>query len=221
MYRIGVVGGEKGLYSPSTGGGVRTQSCIQVLIQTEEIKLSLLLSHRTGQSLASWRLTVLKLRAVTITFPKKRRIWGPERVNLPQFSSVAQVVSDSLQPYGLQHVRLPCPSLTPRVYSNSCLLSQWCHPTISSSVIPFSSCLQSFPASFSYIGLISFRIDWFDFLAVQGTLKSLLQYHSSKAFILQHSAFFIVQISHKGSFITVFTCVMSCALSPPIHMLIS
>ena len=57
------------------------------------------------------------------------------------------VVSDSLQPHGLQHTRLPCHSLSPRVYSNSCPLGQWCHPTMSSSVIPFSSCLQSFPAS--------------------------------------------------------------------------
>ena len=57
------------------------------------------------------------------------------------------VVSNSLQPYGLQHTRLSCPSPTPRVYSDSCSLSQWCHPTILSSVIPFSSCLQSFPAS--------------------------------------------------------------------------
>ena len=57
------------------------------------------------------------------------------------------VVSDSLRPHGLQHARPPCPSPTPGVYSNSCLVSQWCHPTISSSVIPFSSCLQSFPAS--------------------------------------------------------------------------
>ena len=56
------------------------------------------------------------------------------------------VVSDSLQPHGLQHARLPCPSPTPRACSNSCPLSWWCHPTISSSVIPFSSCLQSFPA---------------------------------------------------------------------------
>ena len=101
------------------------------------------------------------------------------------------------------------------------LLSQWCHPTISSTVIPFSSCLQSFPASGSfpmsrfftsgaqsigfsfsispsneYSGLISFRIYWFDLLAIQGTLKSLLQYHSSKASILWHSAFFIAQLSH-------------------------
>ena len=60
------------------------------------------------------------------------------------------VMSDSLWPCGLQHARLPCPSPTPRAYSNSCLLSRWCHPNISSSVIPFSSCLQSFPASGSF-----------------------------------------------------------------------
>ena len=59
-------------------------------------------------------------------------------------------MSDSLQPHGLQYARLPCPSPTPRVYSNSCPLSPWCHPTISSSAIPFSSCLQSFPASESF-----------------------------------------------------------------------
>ena len=119
------------------------------------------------------------------------------------------VVYDSLWPSGLQHTRLPCPSPTPRAYSKSCPLSRWCHPTVSSSVIPFSSCLQSFPASGSfpmsqfftsggqnigvsasasvpsseYSGLISFRIDWFDLFAVQGTLKSLLQHHTSKASI--------------------------------------
>ena len=65
-----------------------------------------------------------------------------------QFSCL--VVSDSLRPHGLQHTRLPCPSLTPWAYSNSCPLSQWCYPTISSSVGPFSSCLQSFPASGSF-----------------------------------------------------------------------
>ena len=125
------------------------------------------------------------------------------------FSSVQfshSVMSDSLQTHGLQHTRLPYLSPTPGAYSNSCPFSQWCHPTISSSVVPFSSCLQSFPPSGSfprsqffasggqcwsfsfsispsneYSGLISFRIDWFDLLAVQGTLKSLLQYHSSKA----------------------------------------
>ena len=65
-----------------------------------------------------------------------------------QFS--CSVMSDSLQPHGLQHARPPCPSPTPRVYSNSCPLSRWCHPTISSSVVPISSCLQSFPASGSF-----------------------------------------------------------------------
>ena len=68
--------------------------------------------------------------------------------SLVQFSR--SVVSDSLQPHGLQHTRPPCPSPTPRVYSNSCPSSRWYHPTISSSVIPFSSCLQSFPASQSF-----------------------------------------------------------------------
>ena len=59
-------------------------------------------------------------------------------------------MSDSLWPHGLQHARFPCPSPSPGVFSNSCPLSQWCHPTISSSVVPFSSCLQSFPASASF-----------------------------------------------------------------------
>ena len=65
-----------------------------------------------------------------------------------QFSR--SVVSDSLRPHGLQHARSPCPSSAPRVYSNLCSLSRWCHPTIASSVSPFSSCLQSFPASGSF-----------------------------------------------------------------------
>ena len=73
---------------------------------------------------------------------------GSKRLMLLQFSCL--VVSNSLQCHGLQHARLLCPSPIPRAYSNSCPLSQWCHPTISSSVIPFSSCLQSFPASGSF-----------------------------------------------------------------------
>ena len=135
-----------------------------------------------------------------------------------QFSSV---VSGSLWPHGLLHTRLPCPSPTPGAFSNSCP-SRWCHPTISSSVVPFSTCLQSFPASGSfpmsqfftsggqsywsfsfsispsneYSGLFSFRIDWLDLFAVLGTLKRLLQHHNSKASIFQHSAFFIVPLSH-------------------------
>ena len=71
------------------------------------------------------------------------------------------VVSDSLRPHGLQHTRLPCPSLSPRVCSNSCPLSQWCHPTISSSAAPFSSCLQSFPASgFFPVSELALCIRW-------------------------------------------------------------
>ena len=127
-------------------------------------------------------------------------------------------VSDSLWPHGLQHARLPCPSSTLRACSNWRPPSQWCHPTISSSVITFSSHLPSFPVSGSLqmsqfiasggqsIGLqlqhqsFQWIFGWFplgfDLLAVQGTLKSLLQHHSSKASILRHSACFIVQLSH-------------------------
>ena len=130
-------------------------------------------------------------------------------------------VSISLRSHGLQHTRCLCLSPPPGACSNSCPSSQWCHPTISSSVVPFPSSLQSFVSSgafsneavlhirwpkywsftFSispsneYSGLISFRIDWFDLLAVQGTLESILQHHSSKASVLQHSAFFMVQLS--------------------------
>ena len=134
-----------------------------------------------------------------------------------QFSSVAQSCP-TLQPHGLQHARLPCAPPTPRVYSNSCPSHWWCHPTISSSVIPFSSHLQSPPASgsFSLNQLfesggqssgasasasvltmnIFCRMHWLALLAVQGTLKSLLQHHSSKASVLLCSAFFMVQLSH-------------------------
>ena len=112
-------------------------------------------------------------------------------------------MSKSLWPHGLYNTRLPCPSLSPRVYSNSCPLNWWCHPTISSSVTLFSSCFQSFPVSSSFSmsqlftsGLISFKMDLFDILAGQGTLKSLLQHYSSEASILQCSAFFMVQLSH-------------------------
>ena len=68
-----------------------------------------------------------------------------------QFSSLTSVMSDSFQPHELQHTRLPCPSPTPRACSNSCPSSWWWHPTISSSVVPFSSCLQSFPAPGSFL----------------------------------------------------------------------
>ena len=124
-------------------------------------------------------------------------------------------------PQGLQHTRLPCPSPTPGAYPNACPSSQWCRPTISS-CFPLLSLPSIFPTirvfsnesvlrirwskywsfSFSispsneYSGLISFRMDWLDLLAVQRTLKSLLQYHSSKASILKRSDFFIFQLSH-------------------------
>ena len=145
----------------------------------------------------------------------QRKTWF-KRISV-QYSH--SVVSDSLWPHGLQHTRPPCPSPTPGVYPNSHPLSQWFPPTISSSVVPFSFCPQSFPESgsfpmsqlFSSGGqsiefklqhqpfqwtLISFRMDWLDLLAVQGTLKSLLQHHSSKASILLCLAFFMVQLSH-------------------------
>ena len=129
-------------------------------------------------------------------------------------------MSDSFQPHGLQQDRLPCPSPSLGACWNSCPLSWWCHPTISASVVPFSSCLLSFPASGSfpmsqfftspkywsfsssisssneYSGLISFRIDWFDLLAVQGTLKSSSISKYWKVSIVRHSAIFMVRLSH-------------------------
>ena len=127
-----------------------------------------------------------------------------------QFSSVQSLSHIRLLwPHEPQHARPPCLSPTPGVHSNSRPSSRWCHAAISSAVVPFSSCPQSLPASvfsnesvlrirwpkywrfnFSispsneHSGLISFRMDWLDLLAVQGTLKSLLQHHSSKASIL-------------------------------------
>ena len=141
-----------------------------------------------------------------------------------QFSH--SVMSDSLPPQGLQHARPPYPSPTPRVYSNSCPLSQWCiqpsHPLSSPSPPNFNLsrheglsnesivCIRwprywSFSFNISpskeYSGLISFRMDWLDLHAVQGTLKSLLQHHSSKASILWNSAFLYsnshIYISHS------------------------
>ena len=124
-------------------------------------------------------------------------------------------MSDSLWPHGMQYARPPSPSLSPGICSNSCALNHWCHPTISSSVAPSSPALNlsqhqslfqwvgsvhlvakvlelhlSISPSSEYSGLISFRIDWFDLLAVQGTFNSLLQHHNSKASILWFSVFF-------------------------------
>ena len=141
--------------------------------------------------------------------------------SLVQFS--CSVMSDSLWSHESQHIRPPCPSPTPRVYSNSCPLSWWCHLTISSSVVPFSACLQSFPASgsspmswlftsggqalelqlqhqsFQWIFSVDFPLGLTGFISLQ--CKGLSRVfsnttHSSKASILRHSAFFIVQLSH-------------------------
>ena len=138
--------------------------------------------------------------------------------SVSQFSR--SVMSGSLQPHGLQHTRLPCPSPTPRACSNSCPSSQWCHPTISSSVIPFFSCLQSFPASGSFpvsqfftsggqsitvsasASVLPMNIQgWFPlglsgWISLQFKFSSLLQHHSSKPSILRRSVFFTVQLSH-------------------------
>ena len=140
--------------------------------------------------------------------------------NSVQFSH--SVVSYSMRPNELQHTRPPCPSPTPGVHTNSSPLSWWCHPAIilccplllPLSIFPsirvfqmsqlFTSGGQSIEVSVStsvspsneYLGLITFGMDCLDLLAVQGTLKSLLQHHSSKPSILRRSAFFIVQISH-------------------------
>ena len=137
-----------------------------------------------------------------------------------QFSSIAQSCL-TLRPHEPQHARPPCWSRTPWVHSNPCPLSQWCHPTIWSSVVPFSSCPQSFPASGSFqmsqlyasggqsigvsasISVLPMNTQdrspwgWTGWISLQSKgLKSLLQHHSSKASILQPSAFFTVQLSH-------------------------
>ena len=170
----------------------------------------MLLSHYKKQK--SWPVRMKRLKE--ISDQKDLKI---------EFSSVSHLVmSGSLRPHELQHTRPPRPSSTPGVYSSSCLSSRWCHLTTSSSVIPFSSQPQSFPASGSFqmsqffasagqtIGVSAsasvlpiniqdwfpLQIDLLDLLAVQGTLKSLLQHHSLKASILWRSAFFVVQLSH-------------------------
>ena len=145
--------------------------------------------------------------------------WGTQ-LSAVQFSSVAQACANSLQPHGLQHARPPCPSPTPGVYQLMSIESMMpsnhlflCHPLLllppifpSIRVFSNGSALRirwpkywSFSFSISpsneHSRPISFRMDWLDLLAVQGTLKGLLQHHSSKAAILQRSAFFTVQLS--------------------------
>ena len=167
--------------------------------------------------------TILSLRSlITLPFIFISTLYlGLLRWCSVQFS--CSVISDSLLPHGLQHTLFFSSSLTPVDCSNSGPSNLWCHPTISSSVIPFSPCLQSFQRSglsqwvssshqmakvlefrFSispsneYSVLISFTIDWFDLFAVQETLTGLLQHHSSKTSILQCLAFLMVQLSHSS-----------------------
>ena len=146
----------------------------------------------------------------------KKKSWYENRS--VQFSH--SVVSNSLWPHEPQHTRPPCPSPTPRVHPNPCLLSRWCHPhlilcrplLLLPSIFPRiriisneSALLIRWPKYWSFSfnispsnehpELISFRMDWLGLLAVQGTVKSLLQYHSSKASIVLCSAFFIAQLS--------------------------
>ena len=140
-------------------------------------------------------------------------------LNIIWVAAAVQLLNHVLS-HGLQHARFRCPPLSPWVCSKSCPLSQWCYLTISSSaahssspsifpsirVLSNESVLIRWPKywSFSfnnspsseYSEVISFRIDWFDLLAVQGILKSLLPQHILKASVLQHSAFFMVQLSY-------------------------
>jgi len=161
--------------------------------------------------------------------------------NPVQFS--CSVLCNNLWPRGLQHARLPCPSSIPRASSNSCPLSWWYHATISSSASPsppafnlsqhqgffqwVSFCIRwpkywSFSFSISrsneYSGLISFRIDWFDLLAVQGTLKSLLQHHSWEASILRHSAFFVDQLTSIHDYVQNILSALKILCALPIHL---
>ena len=170
-------------------------------------------------SMACWFHGWIRQGASSQNFIQMYLCTFAQRVPSALFSH--SIMSNSLWFHGLQHARLLCPSPTPGACSNSCPSSRWCHPTISSSVVLFSR-IQSFPPSGSfsrsqffgpggqfwsfsfsispsneYSELISFQIDWFDILAVQGTLKSLLQCHSSEASIFQCSAFFMVQLSHS------------------------
>ena len=159
-------------------------------------------NHKEGWGLKNWCFQTVVLKKI-LRSPLDCK-------DISSIKNSHSVMSHSLWPHGLQHARPPCPSLTPRVYSNSHPLSWWCHPTISScrplllppSIFPsirvFSNAsvlrirwpkYWSFSFSISpsneYSGLISFRMNWLDLLAIQGTLKSLLQHHNLKASMLQ------------------------------------
>ena len=179
--------------------------------------------ERDVQRCKTMRLYILRILEYIFNFHCKYVIY----VTCNHFSTITvlnsvqfsySVMSNSMLPHGLQHARFPCPSPTPGACSNSCPSSWWCHPTIYSSVIPFSSCLQSFPALGSFpmneffalggqsIGVSGsasvfpmniqdwFPLGWTGWISLQS--KSLLQDQSSKASIFWCSAFFVVQLSH-------------------------
>ena len=191
------------------------------MVKLEKLVQSFYTSEQRGKGLVSFVLVLLSNtnKQQENNFYRIKNLWKLSLLSSVQFSR--SVVSDSLWLHGLQNTRLPCPSPTPRACSNSYPSSQWCHPTISSchpllllpsvfptirvfsneSVLPlrwpkYWSFSFSISPSNEYSVLISFRMDWLDLLVVQGTLKSLLQHHSSKASILRCSAFFTVQLPH-------------------------
>ena len=166
-------------------------------------------------------LLLMSSLAFSATLATKHPGISKHFLSISSFQFSHSHMSNSLQPHGLQHTRLPCPSPTPGTCSNSCPSSWWCHPTISSSVIPFSSCLQSSPASGSFpmskffasggqsvgaltsASVFSMNIyDWFPLgltalISLQSKgLSRVLQHLISKASILWCSAFFMVQLSH-------------------------
>ena len=168
----------------------------------------------------AYKSTLQKCHLAEVTTPWEH-YHTKYKVATVQFSR--SVVSNSLRPHESQHARPPCPSPSPGVYADSRPLNQWCHPAISASAVPFSSCPKSLPASESFPrtqllawggqstgvsasasvlpmniqGCFPLGLTDLIFLeSLQGTLKSLLQHHTSKASILLHSAFFIVQLSY-------------------------
>ena len=195
-------------FEVSVGDGFQGPSQIKSVEQRQDSTFWLI-SYRIYICIFNWRIIALQNFVLCQT-----STWISH-----QFS--CSVMPYSLWPHESQHPRPPCPSPTPEVHPNSCPSSQWCHPAISSSVIPqslspippsirvFSNestlCMRwpkywSFSFNISpskeHPGLTSFGMDWLDLLAVQGILKSLLQNHSSKASIHRCSAFFTVQLSH-------------------------
>ena len=181
-----------------------------VLGKREELEIKLPTSTGLSKKQKSSRKTST---SALLTMPKP-----PTVFRSVQFSR--SVLSHSLRPHWTQHTRPPCPSPTARLYPNSCPLSQWCHPIISSSVIPIFSCLQSFPASGSFQMSQLFTsggqstgvsastsvfpmntqdwspLVWTSWISLQSKGLSRVFSQSWKSLILRHSAFFIIQLSH-------------------------